>query len=120
MDTYVAIALANAAVALLSGASSVVGMLRPALAVPGGGPATPGTMFFAYAYGARAVPLSVILLMLLAIGARGELTPILVVAGLAQIGDAAIGASRRNWPMAATCVVLAAVHLHSAWWLAGQ
>ncbi|WP_405132823.1 hypothetical protein [Nocardia sp. NBC_01388] len=120
MDAYVAIALANAAVALISGVSSVVGMLRPTLAVPGGGPATPGTMFFAYAYGARAVPLSLITLALLAMGTRSELAPILAVAGLAQIGDGAIGASRRNWPMAATCAVLAAVHLYSAWWVAGQ
>ncbi|MFE3057148.1 hypothetical protein [Nocardia sp. NPDC059239] len=43
-----------------------------------------------------------------------------MVAGLAQIGDAVIGAGRRNWPMAATCVGLAAVHLLSAWWVAGQ
>ncbi|QVI21302.1 hypothetical protein KHQ06_35860 [Nocardia tengchongensis] len=60
------------------------------------------------------------LLILLAVGTRGGLAPILVVAGLAQIGDAIIGGGRRNWPMAATCVGLAAVHLLSAWWLAGQ
>ncbi|MRH89243.1 hypothetical protein GFY24_17610 [Nocardia sp. SYP-A9097] len=118
MDTYTAIALANAVVAVISGASSVAGMVRPALAVPGGGTVNEGTTFFAYGYGARAVPLSLVLLTLLAVDARGGLAPILVVAGLAQIGDGIIGASRRNWPMAATCAVLAAVHLGSAWWLA--
>ncbi|MGV9840302.1 hypothetical protein ACWDUL_39745 [Nocardia niigatensis] len=120
MDAYTGIALANAAVALISGISSVVGMARPAMAVPDGGQITAGTTFFAYAYGARAVPLSIVLLILLAAGARGALAPILVVAGLAQLGDAGIGAGRRNWPMAVTCVGLAAVHLLSARWIAGQ
>ncbi|MGV9668025.1 hypothetical protein [Nocardia niigatensis] len=66
------------------------------------------------------MPLSIVLLILLAAGARGALAPILVVAGLAQLGDAGIGAGRRNWPMAVTCVGLAAVHLLSARWIAGQ
>lgn len=120
MDAYTGIAIANAAVALISGVSSVVGMARPAMAVPDGAQINTGTLFFAYAYGARAVPLSIVMLILLAVGARSGLAPILVVAGLAQIGDAVIGAGRRNWPMAATCVGLAAVHLLSAWWVAGQ
>ncbi|MEU1207360.1 hypothetical protein [Nocardia sp. NPDC005825] len=118
MDAYTGIAIANGAVALISGISSVVGMARPALAMPDGGRINAGTRFFAYGYGARAVPLSVVVLILLAVGARDGLAPVLVVAGLAQIGDAIIGAGRRNWPMAATCVGLAAVHLLSAWWLA--
>ncbi|MFJ9365582.1 hypothetical protein ACIRRA_14350 [Nocardia sp. NPDC101769] len=120
MDAYTGFALANAAVALVSGISSVVGMARPALAVPNGSQINAGTMVFAYGYGARAVPLSIVMLILLAVGARSGLAPILVVAGLAQIGDAVIGAGRRNWPMAVSCVGLAAVHLLSAWWVAGQ
>ncbi|WP_040805953.1 hypothetical protein [Nocardia concava] len=120
MDACTGIALANAAVALISGISSVVGMARPGLAVPGGGQIDAGTRFFAYGYGARAVPLSVVMLITLAVGTRSGLAPILVVAGLAQIGDAIIGAGRRNWPMAATCVGLAAVHLASAWWVIQQ
>lgn len=120
MNAYPAIALANAAVALVSGVSSVIGMLRPAMAVPGGGAVTPGTTFFAYAYGARALPLSLVVLALLAVGTRTGLAPILIVAGLAQIGDGLIGATRRNWPMLATCAALAAVHLGSAWWVTGQ
>ncbi|MTE13306.1 hypothetical protein [Nocardia aurantiaca] len=59
-------------------------------------------------------------LFMLAVGTRTGLAPILVVAGLAQLGDAAIGVGRRNWPMAVTCVGLATVHLLSAWWVAGQ
>ncbi|MVU76107.1 hypothetical protein GPX89_02475 [Nocardia sp. ET3-3] len=117
MDLYTGIAIANAAVALISGISSTVGMARPALAIPGGGQINSGTTFFAYAYGARAVPLSVVMLALLAMGTHGGLVPILIVAGLAQIGDGIIGATRRNWPMAATCAALAAVHLLSAHWL---
>ncbi|MEV6099227.1 hypothetical protein [Nocardia sp. NPDC051981] len=120
MDAYTGIAIANAAVALISGVSSVVGMARPAMAMPDGDQINAGTRFFAYAYGARAVPLSIVMLILLAIGARSGLAPILVVAGLAQLGDAVIGAGRRNWPMAATCVGLAAVHLLSAWWVGVQ
>ncbi|RDI63777.1 hypothetical protein [Nocardia pseudobrasiliensis] len=117
MTAYTAVALANAAVALVSGVSSILGMTRPALLTHEGA-VTSGTMFFAWAYGARALPLSVVMLVMLAANIRQGLVPILVIAGLAQIGDAAIGAVRGNRPMVISCLVLTAIHLPSAWWLA--
>ncbi|WP_153534553.1 hypothetical protein [Streptomyces sp. RB17] len=41
----------------------------------------------------------------------------LIVAGLAQLGDAAVGAARRNTGMLITTCGLAAVHPVSAQWL---
>ncbi|MDJ0347511.1 hypothetical protein QMK19_40005 [Streptomyces sp. H10-C2] len=42
----------------------------------------------------------------------------LVVAGLAQAGDSAIGAQRRNPGMTFGAGAFAVLHLASAWWLA--
>ncbi len=47
-------------------------------------------------------------------GDSAAVVPVLVVAGLAQIGDAIVGVRQRNLPMALTCLGLAAVHLVTA------
>ncbi|MFF7973473.1 hypothetical protein [Streptomyces sp. NPDC007905] len=114
---HLVISLLNALVALVSGVSGVVGMARPAMALAEGESLNSGVVFFARAYAVRAVPLSVVMLVLLAAGSWGSLGPVLVVGGLVQLGDAAIGAARRNTGMLITTGGLAAVHLLSAQWL---
>ncbi|MBU3063043.1 hypothetical protein KO481_16105 [Nocardia sp. NEAU-G5] len=113
-----AIATLNALVAVVSGVSCLVGLLRPRLALPAGESVTPGITFLLGAYAARALPLCGVTLAVLATGNRTAVAPVLIVAGLAQVGDAALGLRLRNYPMAATCVGLAAVHLGTAAWLA--
>ncbi|MFE3193431.1 hypothetical protein ACFXHA_30810 [Nocardia sp. NPDC059240] len=112
-----AVLLLNAAIAVVSGASCLVGLVRPRLALPAGELPSAGSMFFLGAYAARALPLSLVTLTVLAVGSTAAIVPLLVVSGAAQLWDAALGARQRNWPMAVTCVGLAAVHLATAAWL---
>jgi hypothetical protein len=111
------IGLLNALGALVSGISSVLGPARPALALTAGESVDSGVVLYARAYAARAAPLSAVVLVLLAAGSWGSLGPVLVVGGLAQLGDAAIGAARRNTGMLIGAGGLAVVHLVSARWL---
>lgn len=112
------ITVANAAVALLSGASSVAGAARPALGLPRGEPVTTGVSFYARAYALRALPLSLVALVVLTQQRWSALVPLLVVLGLAQAGDSALGMWRRNTGMAIGAGTGAAIHLLSAWWIA--
>lgn len=112
------ILVGNAAVALLSGAFSVAGALRPALGLPKGERVTSGVSFYAGAYAARALPLSLVALVVLAQHRWSVLVPLLVVLGLAQVGDSALGARQRNAGMAIGAAAAAAIHLASAWWAA--
>ncbi|TQF05492.1 hypothetical protein E6W39_28745 [Kitasatospora acidiphila] len=107
----------NAAVALLSGGSSLVGLVRPSVALAEGEQLGAGGAFFLGAYAARALPLSLVTLVVLLAGSAVAQVPVLVVAGLAQVGDAVVGARRGNRPMAASCIGLALIHLASAAWL---
>ncbi|MDH6132937.1 hypothetical protein P3T37_002323 [Kitasatospora sp. MAA4] len=115
MDTLLA---ANALAALVSAGSSVAGVLRPGLALPKGEPVTVGTDLYARAYAARAVPLGLAAALLAATGTKAAVWPVLAVAGLAQVGDSAIGARHRNAGMALGAGAFAVLHLVSAWWLA--
>ncbi|MFF2045660.1 hypothetical protein ACFVVX_35095 [Kitasatospora sp. NPDC058170] len=108
--------IANAAGAVLSMASSVVGLLSPGLALPGGtDPVTPLTDLYAQAYAARALPLGAVLVHQLLISrtawAGRGLGPLLLVSGAVQVADAAIGASVHNPGMTVGGSVLAALHL---------
>ncbi|MFI1763059.1 hypothetical protein ACH41H_13545 [Streptomyces sp. NPDC020800] len=114
---HLVIGLLNGLGALVSGAFAVVGAARPALGLAAGESVGPGVVFFARAYGVRAVPLGAAVLVLLAAGSWHSLGPVLIVAGLAQLGDAAIGAARRIRGMVIAASALAAVHLVSAQWL---
>lgn len=114
---HMVIGLLNALVALVSGVSAAVGVARPAVGLAAGESVNSGVVLYARAYAVRAVPLSVVVLVLLAAGSWGSLGPVLIVAGLAQLGDAAIGAARRNTGMLITAGALAVVHLVSAQWL---
>ncbi|MFJ3302044.1 hypothetical protein ACIPSA_02770 [Streptomyces sp. NPDC086549] len=114
---HLVIGLLNVLIALVSGVSAVVGLARPSLALAAGEPLNSGVVFFARAYAVRAVPLSVVVTVLVAAGSWDALAPVLIVSGAAQLGDAAIGATRRNPGMLATAGALAVVHLVSAGWL---
>jgi len=113
----VALIVANLLGAVVSGVSCLVGLVRPALALPPGESVTSGVMFFAGAYAARALPLSLVTLALFASGVTTGLVPVLVISGLAQVGDAVLGARQRNYPMVACCLALALINLASAAWL---
>ncbi|MGA5816584.1 hypothetical protein ACPC54_01785 [Kitasatospora sp. NPDC094028] len=109
----------NAAAALVSAGSSVAGVLRPGLALPGGEPVTTGTDLYARAYAARAVPLGLAVALLALTGAADAVMwPLLAVAGLAQAGDSAIGARYRNRGMTLGAGAFAVLHLVSACWTA--
>lgn len=109
--------VANSVVAVISGVSCLIGLARPRLALAEGEDLTSAATFFLGAYAARALPLSVVTVVVLIAGNETAALPVLVVAGLAQIGDAIVGVRQRNTPMAITCVGLAAVHLGTAAWL---
>ncbi|MBF6273566.1 hypothetical protein A5780_09215 [Nocardia sp. 852002-20019_SCH5090214] len=109
--------VANSLVAVISGVSCLIGLARPRLALAEGEELTSAATFFLGAYAARALPLSVVTVAVLVAGGEAATLPVLVIAGLAQVGDAIIGVRQRNTPMAITCVGLAAVHLATAVWL---
>jgi hypothetical protein len=104
--------------ALVSAGSSIAGVLRPGLALPKGEAVTAGTDLYVRAYAARAVPLGLATALVLLGDDRVATWPMLVVAGLAQVGDSAIGVRQRNMGMALGAGAFAVLHLASAWWLA--
>ncbi|MFH9348139.1 hypothetical protein [Kitasatospora sp. NPDC017646] len=114
-----ALLVANAVAALVSAGSSVAGVLRPGLALPTGVPLNTGTDLYARAYAVRAVPLGLAAALLLLTGApHGAAWPMLLVAGLAQVGDSAIGARYRNRGMTYGAGACAVLHLATAVWIA--
>ncbi|MFB7614495.1 hypothetical protein [Kitasatospora sp. NPDC056181] len=108
-----ALVIANAAGAALSMASSVIGLVSPELALPGSaGPAGPLAELYAQGYAARALPLGAAVLHQLLISRTGRgLGPLLLVSGVVQVADAAIGVSVHNPGMAAGGTLLALLHL---------
>ncbi|MFD7731333.1 hypothetical protein ACFV6F_13235 [Kitasatospora phosalacinea] len=108
---------ANALAALVSAGSSVAGVVRPGLALPAGEPVTAGAHLYARAYAARAVPLGAATAV--AVWADAAVAwPMLLVSGLAQVGDSAIGFRQRNLGMGFGAGAFAVLHLFSAWWVA--
>lgn len=110
------VVLLNAAVAAVSGVSALVGLARPAVFLAGES-LTPASAFLAGAYAARALPLSAVTLGVLCTGNVAAMVPVLIVSGLAQVGDAIVGARQRNTTMVIVCIGLATVHLATAGWL---
>ncbi|MFC8716420.1 hypothetical protein [Kitasatospora sp. NPDC057198] len=107
---------ANALAALLSAGSSAAGVLRPGLALPAGEPATAGVHLYARAYAARALPLGVATAAAVWTGGAAA-GPLLLVSGLAQVADSAIGFRQRNLGMGIGAGACAVLHLLSAWWV---
>ncbi|MEW1909071.1 hypothetical protein AB0442_11490 [Kitasatospora sp. NPDC085895] len=108
----------NALAALVSAGSSVAGVLRPGLGLPEGEPVTVGTHVYARAYAARAVPLGVATAVAVTAGGAAAAWPMLLVSGLAQMGDSAIGFRQRSLGMGFGAGAFAVLHLVSAWWVA--
>ncbi|WP_042378697.1 hypothetical protein [Streptacidiphilus melanogenes] len=107
--------IANALAALVSAGSSVAGVARPGILLAQGEPVTAGTGLYARAYAVRAVPLGLTTaVMLLAGTSAAAVRPMLLVAGMAQVGDAAIGARHRNRGMTLGAGTFAVLHLASA------
>ncbi|MGW6919245.1 hypothetical protein ACWGB8_36335 [Kitasatospora sp. NPDC054939] len=107
--------VANALGALLSVGSCLAGLVDPGLALPRGSAITSGVHVYAGAYAARALPLGVALIhQLLASRTKRGLLPLLVVAGVVQIGDAVIGLTVQNPGMTLGAGALAVLHLASA------
>ncbi|WP_157777402.1 hypothetical protein [Nocardia terpenica] len=116
MPAHAALAVVNAVFALVSGGFAIAAALRPAMLAHG--PATPAASLYAWTYAARAIPLTIAVVILPILGDWPGLVAILLVSGAVQAADVAIGAAQRNWGMTAGAAVAAAVHLGSAWWLA--
>jgi hypothetical protein len=107
---------ANGLASLTSAGFCIAGMIRPGLALPEGTAVNGGTHLYANAYGARAIPLAAVTLALFALDDSSAAAPVLAVAGLAQIGDSAIGIQQRNRGMAISAGLLGVLHLASARW----
>ena len=104
---------ANAVGALATAAFAVVGAARPGYVAPDE-PVTPLAAFWSRAAAARTLPLSAAVLVELARRRSRTRVPLLVVAGLAQVGDTALGVARRNPGMALGSAGTAALHLATA------
>ncbi|MFD8595609.1 hypothetical protein ACFV1L_11450 [Kitasatospora sp. NPDC059646] len=113
-----ALLAANAVVALLGAGAGVAGAVRPGLVLAANEPIAAGTQLYARAYAARAVPLGIATALVLAAGPWSAARPMLTVAGLAQLGDSAIGLRERNPGMAIGAGAAAALHLATACWAA--
>ena len=114
------VVVANMALALLSGGSSVLAVVRPGVALSAGVPITAGIHFYARAYAVRAVPLSLVALVVLPTAGRAGLVPLLLVLGAAQAGDSVLGIRLRNKGMAFGAGAGAVIHLVSALWIASN
>ncbi|WP_216892485.1 hypothetical protein [Nocardia alni] len=120
MTAHVVIALVNALFTVIAMAFALISLVRPDRMPSGDDPVTPSVSLYARLYAARALPLGVVTLVLLGMGEWRSLVPILIVAGLAQLGDVAAGVPQRNRGMIAGATVAAVVHLASAWWFAAN
>jgi hypothetical protein len=102
--------------ALIAAGFAVASAIDPAL--PGGGSVTTLVRIYAGTYVVRAVPLAATLVVLLARPRPAPgLVPLLVIAGLAQAGDAVIGAILGKPAMLAGGALYAVIHLATAVWL---
>jgi hypothetical protein len=108
--------IVNALGALIAGGFAVAALVDPAAILPGV-TASAGLRLYAAAYAARQLPLTAVLLGLLARPARRALVPVLVLAGLVQAGDVVIGVASQRVGMIVGGGLLAVVHLASARWL---
>jgi hypothetical protein len=106
----------NAVGAIVAAGFAVAAWIDPAVVLPGNA-ATAGAQFYAEVYAARALPLTVVLLVVLAARSRGGLVTMLLLAGLIQAADMVIGVAWHRVGMIAGGGLLAAIHLASARWL---
>lgn len=110
----------NCVAALVSGGASVLGAARPGLMLASGETVTPGADFYARVYAVRALPLSLAVIAALLTAPDDAAVALLIVAGIVQAGDAALGIMRRVPGMAIGAGVLTIIHLASAYWYAAR
>jgi len=108
------IAWSNVLIAVITAAFAVLATASPTQFVPG--EAAPLVDFYVQAYLVRALPISAVLVGVLATKRPG-LQPVLLVAGLAQVGDVIVGALHAQPVMVAGATLGAVIHLGSAWLL---
>jgi len=102
--------------AVIAGGFAVAGAIDPTLIADGS--VTSLVRLYAETYAVRAVPLAGALVVLLARRRPGPaVVPLLVVAGLAQAGDAVIGATMELPAMIAGAAAFAVIHLATAAWV---
>lgn len=102
----------NAVAALVTLAFSVVVLVEPGVGLPAGVDVTAGAALYGRATALRSIALAAVLLVVLA-RARAQLVPLLVVAGLTQLADAALHLAYGALLPALCALVLAAVPLGS-------
>ncbi len=111
--TGTALLLLNSAGVLAAAAFSVAGVHRPGYVAPTE-PVTPLAAFWTTSSAVRTWALTGPLLVALSRPDSGSRSALLVVAGLAQLGDAVLGVRRRDPAMATAPAIMGAVHLLSA------
>jgi hypothetical protein len=102
--------------ALASSGASVVGLVHPTFVLAGSATSTLADIY-TQAYAARALPLGAALVFVLLSRRRPGLRALLLVSGLAQVADAAIGLRYGAPGMVVGSTLLAVVHLGSLGWL---
>jgi hypothetical protein len=109
----------NVLMALISAVFGAIALLAPG-ANPGiTGELTSATTYYAAMYGVRALPLAAAVTWLAWTGrATGwpRLVPVLILAGVIQLGDAIIGMTTGTPAPIIGATIAAAVHLTSAWY----
>lgn len=103
----------NTVLAVVSIVFAVVAAVRPAALSRTRTP-TAGERFYGWMYAARAVPLGSVAAILPLTSPGPACAAVLLAAGCAQVADAGIGLSRREWGMTAGGTILAATHTITA------
>jgi hypothetical protein len=101
----------GAAVVLVGG---FVAWFHPAQLLPAGTPVTSGVRLYGVRMAARALPLGVALLALLALRARRMLAALLVLVAAIEAGDCVAALANRDWAELAGAVVVAVAFLWAA------
>ena len=100
-----AVVVVGAAVVLAGG---LIAWLHPALLLPSGTAVDTGARIYGARMAARALPLGIALLVLLAVRARAMLAALLVLVAAVEVGDAASALAYRDWAELAGAVAVAA------------
>jgi hypothetical protein len=106
----------NVTSALISAAFGAVALVDPAASPGIDGGVTSTANLYAAMYGVRALPIAAAIIWL-ALADRRRLVPVLLLAGVAQIGDIIIGTATATVTMALGATIAAIIHLGSAWLL---
>jgi hypothetical protein len=108
-----ALLVTNSVVAAVSIGFGGVGAVRPTVLTEGGTPSA-SERFYGWMYAARAIPLGCAAGFLPFVCSGAACAGMLFAAAAAQLGDAAIGMTRKRWSMIAGGVVAAAIHTLTA------